>query len=228
MEIMVVIFLIGIVFAIGMPSFNALTHARLKKASTRLAGTIRYLYNQAALKGLCMRLRIDLKANGYQVEVSTDGKCLIEDKRVNAFQAKKKEKDKKRKAKQKKSESSSTSIGGWGGEKPISLEVKKTTFQRFNTRLLKKRGLGTGITFHSIYVSNQKEAYSKSNGPRYAYLHCFPLGHCERAMLYLQDPRGTIFSLEVKPLTGRVVVHPKKIELSDRFTNRKKGDDDED
>ena len=228
MEIMVVIFLMGIVMAIGLPSFNSLTHARLRSSSTRLAGAIRYLYNQAALKGLCMRMKFDLKKNSYQVEVSTNGSCLIDDKQDSAHRAKRREEDKKKKDKKKKEAAASgTSIGGWGGQKPISLEVKKAVFQKFNSKLLKSRGLPRGVTFHSIFVSHQKEPYSKTRGPRYAYIHCFPLGHCERAVIYLKDARQTIYSLEVKPLTGRVVVHPKRMELSDRFTNNKKGDDDD-
>ncbi len=231
MEIMVVIFLLGLVFAVGMPNFNALTHAKLRKDATRLAGTIRYLYNQAAMKGLCMRLKFDLKKNKYQVEVSTDGRCLIDSEQNNAYQAKKKEEEKKRKEKlkkEKKSEDSSTTLGGWSGERPISLEVKKATFQQFSGGLLKARPLSTGVTFDSIFVSHQKEPYSKDKGPQYTYLHCLPLGRCQRAMIYLKDARNTIFSLEIKPLTGRVVVHPEKVELSDTFTNRKKGDDDDD
>lgn len=231
MEIMVVIFLLGLVFAVGMPNFNALTHAKLRKDATRLAGTIRYLYNQAAMKGLCMRLKFDLKKNKYQVEVSTDGRCLIDSEQNNAYQAKKKEEEKKRKEKlkkEKKSEDSSTTLGGWSGEKPISLEVKKATFQQFSGGLLKARPLSAGVTFDSIFVSHQKEPYSKDKGPRYTYLHCLPLGRCQRAMIYLKDARNTIFSLEIKPLTGRVVVHSEKVELDDTFTNRKKGDDDDD
>lgn len=228
MEMMVVILLLGLVLAGGIPSFNALTHARLRKDATRLAGTIRYLYNQAALKGLCMRLTFDLKLNTYQVEASTDGRCLIDSEQLTAYQAKRKEEEEKRKEKQKKSTSTSTStIGGWSGEKPISLELKKTMFQQINGSLLRKRGFAKEVTLDAVFVEHQKEAYRKDAGPRYAYLHCFPLGRCERAMIYLKDTRETVFSLEVIPLTGRVVIHSERVALTDRFTNQTKGDDDD-
>lgn len=182
MEMMVVILLLGLVLAVGIPNFNALTHVRLRKDATRLAGTIRYLYNQAALKGLCMRLTFDLKLNTYQVEVSTDGRCLIDSEQLSAFQAKRKEEEQQRKEKERKSQPASTAtIGGWTGEKPISLELKKTVFQQVNVSLLRKRGFSKEVTLDAVFVAHQKEIYRKDQGPRYAYLHCFPLGRCERA-----------------------------------------------
>lgn len=230
LEIMVVVFLIGIGMAIGIPSFNNITHARLRKSGTEMAATVRYLYNQAALKGLCMRMVFDLRADTYHVEASADGECLVESEQVSARKAKRKEEDKKKKEKQKqrgKSDVKDSTIGGWSGEKPISLEVKKATFTRYNDSLLKPRKLAYKVRFNGVFTTHQRDIYSRKVGPRYAYLHCFPLGRCERAMIYLEDSGKNVLSLEVKPLTGRVVVHRGKKKLSDRFKDRKKGDDDD-
>ncbi len=226
LELLIVILVVGILLAVAIPSYNSITHLRLKQNATRLAGVIRYLYSQAALKGLCMRLVFDLRNNIYRVEASTDGHCLIDSEQHSALQAKRLEKKRKQALKkQQTSSSSSTTIGGWGGEKPISLELKKAVFNRYNKGLL-RRYIMKDTSFLGIYVIHQKGVYSKKRGPQYAYLHCFPLGRCERAVIYLQDSRKSVLSLEVSPLTGRVKIHKGKLKLKDYHTKWNKGEDD--
>lgn len=230
MEILIVVAIMGLVMGVAVPSINSLTHFNLRKSATTLSGTIRYLYNQAALKGLCMRMVFDLKDNKYLVEASTEGNCLIDAEQKDASNAKRKEKEKERKEKLKKegSESGSeSSIGGWNGEKPISLEKKKFQFSAVNGDLLKLRGFPAGIRIHGVFTSRQKEIYTRTQGPKKIYLHCFPLGYCERSIIYLEDTSGTILSLEVMPLTGRVKIHKGKIELKDYHKDRTKGEDND-
>jgi prepilin-type N-terminal cleavage/methylation domain-containing protein len=226
LEILIVVLVMGILLSVAIPSFNSITHLRLKQNATRIAGVIRYLYSQAALKGLCMRLVFDLKNNIYRVEASTDGQCLIDSEQHSAIQAKRLEKKRRKAAlKKQKSSDTTTTVGGWGGEKPISLDLKKATFERYNKGLL-RRYIMRDTKFLGIFVIHQKGVYSKKRGPQYAYLHCFPLGRCERAVIYLQDSRQTILSLEVSPLTGRVKIHKGKLKLQDYHTNWNKGEDD--
>ncbi len=230
MEIMITLVIIGLIMGVSLPAYNNLTHMRLREASTKLSGTIRYLYHQATLKGLCMRLVFDLHKDTYKVEASTDGECLIDSEQSTAKQAKKKEDEAEKKRQEEAKQQTRTPTvqqSFWGEEPPISLEVKKATFAEFNGHLLKARKLPADVSFESIYISNQKEPYSKKQGPRYVYLHCFPLGYCERAVIYLQDSGKTIFSLEVKPLTGHVAVHNKKLDLRDSYARMNKGDDDD-
>ncbi len=231
MEIMIVLVIIGLIMGVSIPAYNNLTHMRLREASTKLSGTIRYLYHQSTLKGLCMRLVFDLHKDTYKVEASTDGECLIDSEQTSARQAKKKEneEEKKRQEEAKKQQTRTPTVqqSFWGEEPPISLEVKKATFAEVNGNLLKARKLPTDVTFESIYVAHQKEPYSKKQGPRYVYLHCFPLGYCERAVIFLQDSGKTVFSLDVKPLTGHVTVHNKKLDLRDSYARMNKGDDDD-
>ena len=176
MEILVVMMLIALVLGIAIPSFNSLTHSRLRKSAVQISGMIRYLYDQAALKGLCMRVVFDLQKNTYHVEASSEGTCLVDSKPKTAQSAKKKEDDKNRKKKKKPSSSTSdTTIGGWSGEKPISLEVKKALFQKLNAGLLRERQLPEGVSFGSVFVSHQKEPYSKKKALAMPIFTVFPL-----------------------------------------------------
>ena len=235
MEILIVMLVIGLLTTIAVPGINSLTHLKLRKSTLRVAGIVKYLYNQAAMKGLCMRLVFDLENDLYYVESTTDGKCMIGGEKRSSRQAKQKEKDDKKKAKKKLEEAQSnssssfseSSFGGWEGEKPISLEMKKATFTRLNKGLLKPRKLPQGVRIHGIFTSRQTEIYTKKEGPKFAYIHCFPLGLCERAIVFLEDRSGSIFSIEVKPLSGRSVIHGEKIKLKEYHKNRKKGADDD-
>ena len=232
MEVMIVLVIIGLVMGISIPSYNSLTHMRLRESATKLSGTIRYLYHQATLKGLCMRLIFDLHENTYKVEASTDGNCLIDSVREDARQAKKREEDEKKKKMEEerrgpaKTQTGSMQASFWGEEQPISLEVKKAVFAAYNGSILKERKLPEGVSFESIYIDHQKESYAKDRGPRYTSFHCFPLGRCQRAVIFLQDSSKEVFSLEVQPLTGRVTVHRGKIKLHAAFLQMNRGDDD--
>lgn len=219
-EMLIVLLLLGLAMGIAIPSFNTLTHAKLRETSTKLAGTIRYLYSQAALKGLCMRLVINLKRHSYHVEASTDGQCMVDDQQTTARQAKQKEEDKRRKAK----EAPKTQAANPDGS--VSLEVKKTQFTQYNKGLLRARTLPGEVRIKGVYTIRQKGTFTAKNGPAVVTINCFPLGQCERAVIFLKDSTGEIFSLEVKPLTGRVIVHREEIKLKDYHKNPKKGEDD--
>ncbi len=232
LEILIVILLIALAMAVGIPSFNALTFARLRKASVQLAGTIRFLYSQAAIKSRCMRISFDIKGDSYRVEEAVDGFCLIDREQKSAFQAKREEEEKLRKLKESAQKSEQETAGEllnqwWDGDKKVQFRLKETVFQEVSGgRILRSRRLPDGVEFDGIFVEHQKEVYTKERGPNFAYFHCFPLGLCQRAVIYLKNKAGVIFSLEVKPLTGKVVIHRKKLELSERFLDRGKGDDD--
>lgn len=219
-EMMIVLLLLGLALGIAIPSFNTLTHAKLRESSTKLAGTIRYLYSQAALKGLCMRLVINLKKHSYHVEASTDGQCMVDDRQISARQAKQKEEKKQRKAKEPPKTTSNNPDGS------VSLELKKTQFTQYNKGLLRGRILPGEVRIKGVYTIRQKGVFNAKSGPSVVTINCFPLGQCERAVIFLKDSTGEIFSLEVKPLTGRVVIHRKEIKLKDYHKNPKKGEDD--
>ncbi len=74
-ELSVVIVIIGVILALTLPEIRDLTEIQLRSHSRRLAGTIRYLFNQSAFKGnaYCI-LRIDQDKGEYWPEICQEDK----------------------------------------------------------------------------------------------------------------------------------------------------------
>jgi len=68
-ELVVVIFLVGIFLLVAVPKFKDITEVNIKSASRRLTGTIRYLYSEAVFKKRVYKLAFDIDTNEYWVEV---------------------------------------------------------------------------------------------------------------------------------------------------------------
>ena len=70
LEIMVVLFLMGLIMLIAMPYVGSVTDSQLKSASRRLAGRATYLYDEAMARKLVIRLVYDMDANAYFVTMA--------------------------------------------------------------------------------------------------------------------------------------------------------------
>ncbi|UCD84272.1 MAG: prepilin-type N-terminal cleavage/methylation domain-containing protein [Deltaproteobacteria bacterium] len=69
-ELSVVIIVIGVILTIALPEMRDLTEMQLRSHSRRMAGTIKYLFNQSAIRGnaYCI-LRIDQENGEYWPEI---------------------------------------------------------------------------------------------------------------------------------------------------------------
>lgn len=78
-ELIIVIFIIGLISAIAYPQYKILSRANLRETSMKLAGTIRYLYARAIMDKKYWRLAIDLDQNqiwSERLDKSPDGAGL--------------------------------------------------------------------------------------------------------------------------------------------------------
>ncbi len=71
-EILVAMAIIAIFTVIAIPRFQDKLKLNLKKQARMLSGTIRFLYNQAAIKNVTYRLNYDLTNQTYSVEKSSE------------------------------------------------------------------------------------------------------------------------------------------------------------
>jgi general secretion pathway protein H len=83
-EILVALSIIAVVSAIALPTITNIFGENIKSSSRKLAGTIKYLFNQAIIKNRTMRLAYDFKTNTYWAEIA-DEKYLIEDEEEKEF-----------------------------------------------------------------------------------------------------------------------------------------------
>jgi general secretion pathway protein H len=70
---------LAVVLAFLTPRFRDLTEYEIKSSSRRLAGTIRYLFNEAAIRHVRYRLNYDLKKGEYWVTHLDEGREYKED-----------------------------------------------------------------------------------------------------------------------------------------------------
>jgi general secretion pathway protein H len=78
-ELSVVLLVLAVLLVFVTPRFRALTEYEIKSSSRRLAGTIRYLFNEAAIRHTHYRLNYDLKKREYWVTYLDDTKQFKED-----------------------------------------------------------------------------------------------------------------------------------------------------
>ncbi|MFB0507166.1 MAG: prepilin-type N-terminal cleavage/methylation domain-containing protein [Thermodesulfobacteriota bacterium] len=78
-ELSVVLLILAVLLAFVTPRFRELTEYEIKTSSRRLAGTIKYLFNEAAMRHLHYRLNYDLKKGEYWVTYLGEGREFKED-----------------------------------------------------------------------------------------------------------------------------------------------------
>jgi prepilin-type N-terminal cleavage/methylation domain-containing protein len=76
-EVVVVLFIIGIFFLVAIPKFKDITEVNIKSASRRLSGTIRYLYSEAVFKKKVYKLVFDIDRGEYWVEVIEGNQFVV-------------------------------------------------------------------------------------------------------------------------------------------------------
>lgn len=67
LEIAIVLFIMGLMMAVAIPYFGSVTGAQLKSQARQLAGRATYLYEEAAVHKVVLRLTFNLDLNSYYV-----------------------------------------------------------------------------------------------------------------------------------------------------------------
>jgi len=69
LELVIVMFIMGLIMTIALPNITAISGARIRSEARRLSGRARFLYEKAAVEKAVYRLifHLDSKRNGYEV-----------------------------------------------------------------------------------------------------------------------------------------------------------------
>jgi len=71
-EIMIVVIIIGMMMGLGVSILFPGNEAKLRDQSAKLSGTIKFLYNEAAVKNKYYRIVFDLDSQSWVIESSTE------------------------------------------------------------------------------------------------------------------------------------------------------------
>ena len=166
----------------------------LKNASSQLARTIRFLYNDAATRNLTIRMVFNFESSTYSVESSSDAFSLIHEEFGKPDSKKKKEAALTAASTVKKEEKEET-------VKPV-----EPVFSPIELPVVKEVRLPEGIYFKDIDTEHQSERMTAG----VAYLYFFPQGYVERAVINLRDEKDEVhYSLQVNPISGAVKIEPE-------------------
>lgn len=78
-ELTAVMILLGFFLLVAIPKFKDLNDVNIKSTSRRMAGIIKYLYNEAAFKKRIYKLSFDIDNEEYWVEVQEGNEFVIPD-----------------------------------------------------------------------------------------------------------------------------------------------------
>jgi general secretion pathway protein H len=231
-EMIVVIALFAGVMSVATIGFRAVTATHLRESAGKVAGALRFAWDQSAMTGRVVRVAFNLDKGTYWLEIEPEQPATAS---VPKFMLAREKENKQATA----NDGGVISHAGQSrkpdsimGESSIMNEPKQYDVTKFKegsqaatmaaikmlfggtpapqpqtfTRLKQtKHGelkLANKIAFDWIYAPHQRDRYNQGM----AFVYFFPQGFAEKAVLQLADSSGRKTWLWVHPLTGRVRV----------------------
>ena len=190
-ELLVVLAIIAGAAALALPAVASISGANAKKAAGELSGSMRALFDTAALRHATCRMAIDLKARAYWAECAP-GPTGVANKDDRA--------DDEELALRFPDES----------DPDIRRILAASTFGEFKDRLLARRELPGKTAFLPVRLEGRRDAQETGT----AYVYFFPGGRAEKAWVPLSEGKN-IYTVVTEPFTGRTRVIPGKVGVSE-------------
>jgi general secretion pathway protein H len=193
-EIMIVVAIIGGVMGLAGSVLFPSDDAKVRDDANRLAGTIKFVYNEAAIKNKYYRLVYHLEEGSYQVESSTEPVHVAIEGEEKAPPPPKEEDEV-----QEGDDGASTEASGVGGGFTVE-----------DSLMVKPIKLSRGVKFKDIFVMHSP--VRKELGTVHSYF--LPNGWAEPVVINLSDEdEESFYSLEVNPLTGKSTIRTEYYEI---------------
>lgn len=191
-ELLVVLAIVALVAAMAGPALAGVSGANARKAAGELAGSMRALFDIAALRNATCRMAIDLDGRTFEAECAS-GKAAV------APGAAEDEDDEE--------------LGlrfSDESDPEIRRVLARSEFGKFKDRLIPKRELPGAARFGPVHLEGRRDAVE--NGTVYVYF--FPGGQAQRAWVPIVDGKHE-FTIVTEPFTGRSRVVPGKVEVKE-------------
>jgi general secretion pathway protein H len=209
---MIVLAIVGLITVVTVTGLRSFFKTDLRATATRMAGSIRYLFDRASTTGRVHRLVLDFDTGKYWAEVSDDQFILAAGKETE--EGRKKEAEKIAKEEEAKREAAEKEAF-FGGQIPTRympkpFTPKRAKFDAFRETAVKPITLKSGVVLADIYTPRLLKPMTEGKG----YVYFFPMGMTEAAVIHLSDGKQTFYTLIVHPLTGRVSVKNSYVEAN--------------
>jgi general secretion pathway protein H len=201
-EILVVLTIVSVVSAGTIIGFRSLIKSELRSQASKLAAAIRYSYDRAISTGAYYRLHLNLDDQTYQLERS-ENRVLLWKSEEAGRKGRGLDLDKENKKAEQEERAHSNLPKELTPPSP-----RRPKFAEYKDSTLPKVRLGR-IKILDLFTPRQPEPYQSGH----AYLHFFPDGHTERAIIHLglDAADDSQYTLRVYGLTGRVEILPGRV-----------------
>ena len=192
-EIMVVVVLIAIIVGMASQKSGAGKSRQIRKEVRNFASLVREIRTKARMRNQTYRLVLNLPASEsenqtYWVESTTQKFFVSYDEEIIKLRKEKAEENEKKKLKD-----------------PSGFEVDAQLSKGGPKSLLK------GLFFSSVELASQNKEFTSGR----IYIHYFPEGRVEEAVIHITNKESLNWSIAIHPLTGRVDLIAKNRKLKD-------------
>lgn len=210
LELVVAIAVIALIIGLSVGGLNQYLERDMRKTASKLATTIRYLYNKSVTDSIYMRLVIDMDENTYWVEATGDPLLLADPRGLGRGEEERAlliEKAKEEIEEKKPLETTETKEAKEGEKEkptvPQKLLPQQASFNQITDYLLKPTPLPDSVFFKDVAVEHYPTAVEGGK----VTIAFFPNGYVEAAIINIRNDDDDVhYSLKTNPVTGRVSV----------------------
>lgn len=191
-EIMIVVLIIALMMGLGVAVLFPGNEAKLRDQSSKIAGTVKFLYNEAAIKNRYYRIVFDLDGRTYKVE-SSDQPYLV--RMIDEAQKKK------------------------DAEKKADATPDGASFTQEEGLLVQPEKLPSGIKFKDITVMHLPTRVEQGKVEVYFFPSGFVE---PTIINLTDEDEESFYSLQLNPMTGRAHIRSEYFEVNpeDLSTNQ--------
>ncbi len=202
-EIIVTVAVIGLIMGLTAFTLQDLFGEKTSTTADQLSGTIKYVYNEAAVKNQYYRLLIDFGAHTFSVESSEEPFKIVATPEGTPGSLERPPAEKKS------PEPNPEQNPSANAEDTAEAGGSEATFNQETNFLLKPVQIPDSVRIKDVYV----EHYGKKVESGKVAIYFFPNGWVEKAVINLSDEKEeSFYSLEVFPATGRTKIRSEYFE----------------
>ncbi len=211
MEVMVVIAILLFLLAVLVPSVMSILQLRQRKAATDLALLYNQLHDEAVLYNATFRVRYDLHANTYKVDVGETRAVIYS----SPEQREKYEEEHQRR------------LALMNDEERKKFLAAHRPFKKLQTKFQTDFDMPRGTQIYAVYtpqygkmmtLEELEELDEEQDKEMFSYV--FSTGFTEHTLIWItddvEDPEDG-YTVEVEPLSGKVHIHGELVGFEDSF-----------
>jgi len=188
---MIVVGVIALAATLAVPALASITGANARKAAGELAGSMRALYDVAALRNATCRMALDLEKRSWWAECAPGRAGIAHDpERASERSLEERFPDEK--------------------DAEVRKLLAETTFGKLEDRLVRARELPGRAAFGPVHVDGRRGAVESG----VAYVYFFAGGQAQHAVVPIVDGANR-YTIVLEPFTGRARVVNGTVEVKE-------------